>query len=288
MKKHMYGVGAVALALAMSGLPAIVLAEGNGNTEGQQDGAQVTAQVNASVGNQESGVVSSDAEDGSETDQASSTEEVQDDAEWAQEATQRAAEKAQEGARHAAEKTLEMMKEGVPFLLESTTTSAMSFKQLKRLIEQRKEELDQEEASSSPETHDIMKNANPVRLAVHSLLVSKDLLGGIGSQVSEIAKHMNDSVATTTKAEAQIKSRGFFARLFFGGDATSADVIAYEAAQNQRRIDELSALLGQASTTVAVKATLSEQITALKDAQARLQDIAQKEKSAWGLFSWRF
>lgn len=281
MKKHRYGVGVVALALVMSGMPAVVLAESTGSNE-VQDGAQVTAQA------QEHGAV--ETEGSSEADQASSKEVAQRETERAQETAQQAAERAQEGAKHAAEKTLEMMKEGLPFMLESTTTSALSFEQLKRLIEQRKEELDQEEASSSPETQDLMKNVNPVRLAVHSLLASRDLLDarGIGERVSEVAREMNRSIASTTAAEAQIKSRGFFTRFFFGGDTTSAEVIAQEAAQNQQRIDELTALLGQASTTAAVKATLSEQITALKDAQTRLQTLADKEKSAWGLFSWRF
>jgi Tfp pilus assembly protein PilN len=99
---------------------------------------------------------------------------------------------------------------------------------------------------------------------------------------------MNDSVATTTNAEVKIQSRGFLTKLLFGGDTTSADVIKAEVAQNQQRIDDLTKLLAGANVSVDIKTTLSAQMTALQDAQSRLQDLAQKEQSTWGLFSWRF
>jgi len=123
---------------------------------------------------------------------------------------------------------------------------------------------------------------------VHSLLASKDLLGGIGGQVSDIAKQMNDSVASTTNAESKIQSRGFLTKLFFGGDSQAANAISQEVAQNQQRIDALTALLNQANLPAGVQSTLAEQVTALKDAQTRLQVVADSTKKQWGLFSWRF
>ena len=87
------------------------------------------------------------------------------------------------------------------FELEDDEGVASSFEDLKQKIEERKHELEDEGASTTPKFKNAMKNANEVRLAVHALLASRDLLGGIGEQVSEIAKHMNDSVATTTSAE---------------------------------------------------------------------------------------
>jgi hypothetical protein len=67
-----------------------------------------------------------------------------------------------------------------------------------------------------------------------------------------------------------------------------AEVIAEAVAKNQENIQKLTDLLGQASTTAEVKLTLEAQIQALENAQARLQVLAEKEKGAWGLFSWRF
>jgi len=165
---------------------------------------------------------------------------------------------------------------------------ATSFNDLKQKIEMRKQQLAQEVASTSLNHQKIVENTNPVRVAVHSLLSSKELLGGIGPEVSKIAKEMNNSVATTTNAEVKIQSRGFFTRFFFGGDSAAADVIVQEVAQNQQHIDELTAMLDQANVPADIQAILRAQIAAIQDAQVRLQDLAQKEQTQWGLFSWRF
>jgi len=172
--------------------------------------------------------------------------------------------------------------------LEDGSNPATSFEDLQQKIEIRKNQLAQEVASTSSANQSIVEDANPVRLAVHALLASKDLVGGIGPQISEIAKQMNDSVATTTNAEAQIQSRGFFTRLLFGGDSAAADVISQEVAKNQQRIDDLTKLLAGANVSANVQVVLKAQITALEDVQTRLQDLAQKEQKMWGLFSWRF
>ena len=303
MKTSIYKFGAAAVALALAGLPAAALADTNGSDT--QDSVNATAQVTAQV--QGTGSANASARvrgDGHERDfeassssdtgemmndhLASSSEAAQHMAEQARERAQQAAENARENAKQGIEKAFEMAKNGVPFMLDASTTPALSFAQLQQMIQERKQELDQEEASTSPEVQDIMKNVNPVRLAVHSLLASKDLLGGIGAQVSQIAQQMNDSVATTTRAEAQIQSRGFFTKLFFGGDTSAADAISQEVSQNQQRIDDLTKLLNQANISADVKTTLTAQVTALEDAQARLQTLAQQQKSLWGLFSWRF
>jgi hypothetical protein len=155
--------------------------------------------------------------------------------------------------------------------LEDDEDRAFSLSDLKQRIENRKHELEDEEASTTLKFRGAMKNANEVRLAVHALLASRDLLGGggIGQQVSEIAKHMNDSVASTTNAEAKIQSRGFFKKFLFGGDSTSAEVIAQEAVKNQARIDALTTLLSQANVPADVRRR-SPQITALMTSVCRL------------------
>ena len=250
----MYLFGISALALAMSGMPALALAEDNDN-----EGAEVRARVQMQV-------------------------------EAVREGQKQEAEVSREQQKQQLERAVSALADD-DFELEDDEDQASSGDDLGRKIEVRKRQLDDEVASSTLSRREAIENANPVRLAVHSLLASRDLLdqkGGIGQQVSEVAREMNRSVASTTAAEAKIQTRSFLARFFFGGDKTSAEVIAQEATQNQTRIDKLSALLGQASTTEAVKATLNEQITALKEAQARLQALADKEKSAWGFFSWRF
>lgn len=259
MKKYIYRFGAVAVTLAMSGLPALALAEGAGG-EGQGS-IQVTSVQTEQVQQSDESI----GEEQKQQLEASSTSDQ--------------GRPSVKGGREDGDFDLEENEDG---------EQATSLDDLKQKIEIRKNELTQEAASSTPERKDIVENANPVRLAVHSLLASKDLLGGIGSQVSEIAKQMNDSIATTTNAEAKVQARGFITRLLFGGDSTSAEVIAQAAAKNQENITKLTELLAQANVSANVQATLKAQITALQTAQARLQALAEKEQKAWGLFSWRF
>ncbi len=272
MKNYFFTGGAVALALAMSGLPAIALAE-NGGGEGQGDGVQTqqTQQVQESAREQQKqNTEVSREQEKNQLEASSSSEQAK-----AEEATSN-------------DQSLEQGQEEINLELEDDSNPAKSFEDLKQKIEIRKNQLEQEVASTTEADKNIVENANPVRLAVHALLASKDLVGGIGPQVSEIAKAMNDSVATTTNVEAKIQSRGFITRLLFGGDSASADVISQEVTKNQTRIDDLTKLLAQANVPTDIQATLQAQITALQDAQTRLQDLSQTEQKQWGLFSWRF
>lgn len=265
----MYAAGVFALALAMSGLPAIALAE-NGGSEWQDSGLQTVerAQESAREQQKQSAEVSREQQknrlETSSSNEKVKTEESSDD------------------------QNLEQENEEIHLELEDDSNPATSLDDLKQKIEKRKSQLEREVASTTVADKDIVENANPVRLAVHALLASKELVGGIGLQVSEIAKRMNDSVATTTNAEAKIQSRGFITRLLFGGDSAAAEVIAQEVAQNQARIDDLNKLLDEANVPADIQAILKAQITALQDTQARLEALARREQKMWGLFSWRF
>mgnify|MGYP001613974684 CR=1 FL=1 len=209
MKKQIYTVGVFAFALVMSGLPIAAHAESDSD-----DGS-----ANMKVGVQTQGDRSKITSPDEQKDDEEMKDEDQDEFEFE-------------------------LEDEFEFELEDDEDVASSFEDLKQKIEERKHELEDEEASTTPKFKNAMKNANEVRLAVHALLASRDLLGGIGEQVSEIAKHMNDSVATTTSAEAQIESRGFFAKIFFGGDKRAAKVIVKEAKRNQESIAKLTELLG--------------------------------------------
>lgn len=298
MKKYIYNAGTVAIAIAMSGLPAVAFAENGGQAQG--NGIQVTSVESQVVESRTSANLESTRE-GKKQDaevlrevQKQGTETSREVQKQLLEREKRQFEVSRERQKQQLEASSSVQREErkdgreIDLDLEDDSDRATSFEDLKQRIEARKQQLEKEVASTTKARKNIVKNANSVRLAVHALLASKDLVGGIGPQVSEIAKQMNDSVATTTGAEAKIQSRGFLARFLFGGDNTSADVITKEATKNQTRIDSLTALLTQTNVSTEVQAALNEQITALKDAQARLQTLAQREQKAWGLFSWRF
>lgn len=208
--------------------------------------------------------------------------------ERAREQLKQKAEQAREESKQQLEQAREMVKDRLELLREGTTTAARSAGQLKEIIEARRMEIKDRLASTSPLGRKAFEHASEVSVAVHALLASKDLLGGgIGSQVSEIAKQMNDSVATTTDVEAKLQSRGILSRILFGGDKKSAGVIAAQIEQNKTRMQTLTGLLSSASTTEEVKATLDAQVQAMQDEQNRLQAVAQGQSKLWGLFSWR-
>ena len=280
------------LALSVSGLPAAALAADTGGdmSGGAMMGAQVTAQAQGADASTSmsmqmgAGERSSDGKSRGQEYRFEATSSTSGGSDHAT-STERALE---EISLHAAERAREHSKSPLFLELESTTTQAFSFAQLQQMIQLRKQELDQEAASTTPADQGIMKNANDVRLAVHALLAAKPLLGGIGQQVSQIAQQVDASVGTTTIAEAKIQARGFWTNFFFGGDSAAAAVIKDEVAQNQQRIDELTQLLAQANISADVQATLKAQIAAMELQQTNLADLAQKEQSQWGLFSWRF
>lgn len=290
MKKYIYAVGSFALALALGGVPAVAahaadmsngaMMDAQMSAQGQGTDASTSMSVQMGVGEGSSGRGEINKRREHQSEAASSSER---DGEQAS-----SSERASEAAKHMNEKAREMMREYLHFNLESTTTQAFSLAQLDQMIQMRKHELDQEDASSTPADRNIVKNANEVRLAVHALLAAKPLLGGIGQQVSHIAQQVDASVGTTTNAEARIQARGFWTNLFFGGDSAAAAVIANEVAQNQQRINELTQLLAQANVSADVQTTLKAQIAAMEVQQTNLAALAQKEQNQWGLFSWRF
>ena len=286
MNKHIYTAGISVLALAMAAMPALALAENGG--DGQGDGSvQVSATAQGTTVS--AGVTATGEAAREQQKQNTEMSREQQKQQLEQEKAQLEASSTDEqGGNENVRGEDQAEQEGIHIDMEDDSSPATSLEDLKQKIEVRKHQLEQEVASTTVADQNIVENANPVRLAVHTLLASKELIGGIGPQVSEIAKQVNDSVATTTNAEAKIQSRGFLTRLLFGGDSAAADVIAQQVAQNQQRIDSLNALLGQANVSADIQVVLKAQIAALQDAQTRLQDLAQSEQKAWGLFSWRF
>lgn len=268
MKRYVHMFGIVALALALAGVPFAVLAE-EGRAEAtvkvSVDGAQgvgASAATSASVRGDED---EDEDEDGAS---ATSTGTVRSDDDSDDEDSDR-----------------DEWEIGIKI---ENVNPAISLAELKQRIEERKQELEDEAASTTDKKRDVLENANPVRIAVHTLLASRALLGGIGEQVSDVARQMNGSLATTTSIELKLKARGFLTRFLFGGDKDAAERLQEQIDRNQERIDALKSLLVQANVSAELKATLEAQVAVLEDAQVRLTALAGKEEGAWGLFSWRF
>lgn len=163
---------------------------------------------------------------------------------------------------------------------------AQNLSVVRERIEQREQEMIREMQSLREDQQSVYQNQNRVRLAVHSLLAMEDLVGGIGPQVSQIAREFNNSVRATIRAEEQIQSRSRITRLFLGGDEDAAQEIEQQVNQNRERIRQLQQLIQACECDEEIRAMLQEQVQAMEQEQTRLQEVARQEKSEKGLFGW--
>ena len=129
-----------------------------------------------------------------------------------------------------------------------------------------------------------VKNENEVRIAVTTLLDVEDLSGGIGRNVSAIARDFNNSASSMRKLEDRIQSRNSVVRLLFGGDREAARELAAETARNNARIVELQQLINSASLDTELRATIEDQVRIIKLEQERLQQLSTREQEDRGLF----
>jgi len=169
---------------------------------------------------------------------------------------------------------------------EHVRNRAENKEELKQMIKDMNQELKEKLKELKEQQKEREEHHNQVRLAVHALLSSENLTGGIGPNVSSIAKQFNNSAQATFRAEERIQNRNKLIRYCFGGDDKSADEIQEEVGQNQQKIQELNRLLNECDCDQELKNILQEQINAMEQEQERLQQLAQNEKSYKGLFGW--
>ena len=163
---------------------------------------------------------------------------------------------------------------------------AQTSEELGQMIQQRQQEMNQETQGMGKQEQKVYQNQNQVRLAVHTLLAMEDLVGGIGQNVSRIAREFNNSVQATIRAEEKIQTRSGLARFFLGGDEEAAQELEQETNQSQLRIQELKQLMEECECDEGVRAMMQEQIQNMEQEQTRLQELTQNEKKSKGLFGW--
>jgi len=112
----------------------------------------------------------------------------------------------------------QMQNEGASGTLQAEQVQARNVTGLHALIQQKTQALEQEMQNATPALRNVLKNQNQVRIAVHTLLATEKVIGGIGPQVSAIAREFNNSVMATIQAEERIRERSWFNRLLLGGE----------------------------------------------------------------------
>ena len=131
---------------------------------------------------------------------------------------------------------------------------------------------------------DRIQNENEVRIAVTTLLETEGLSGGIGRNVSAIARDFNNSASSIRKLEDRIQTRNSFIRLLFGGDREAARELATQTAQNKARIVELLQLISSATLDTEVRAMMEDQVRIMQKQQDRLAQLATREQEDRGFF----
>jgi hypothetical protein len=138
----------------------------------------------------------------------------------------------------------------------------------------------------SLEQRERIRNENEVRLAVHTLLEMEDLSGGIGRNVSAIAREFNNSAGYAWTYEERIRNRNTFIRMLFGGDQDAARELANLTIQNQIRIRELNQLMSTATLDPEVRTMMEEQVRIMENERVRLEQLSKREKEDRGFFGW--
>ncbi|MEM4638076.1 MAG: hypothetical protein QXK76_03600 [Candidatus Woesearchaeota archaeon] len=156
---------------------------------------------------------------------------------------------------------------------------------IKSKIQLRQNELEQELQKANSKQKEVLKNQNKVRLAVHTLLELENM-GGIGKNISAIAREFNNSVQSTIRAEERIMTKSAFARFFTGGDEKAAAELESEVLRNQERILKLKQLRDQCECDEETKALIQEQTRLMEQEQERLKELSQQAKKSKGILGW--
>ena len=130
------------------------------------------------------------------------------------------------------------------------------------------------------------RNPNEIRDTVHSLLAIENRTGGIGPQVSALAREFNNSADASQQYKNQIKNRDVISRFFFGGDQQAAAELANLTAQNQARISEIENLMNTTSLDADTRSMMNEQLQVLQKNVDFDQQLSKQEKQDRGIFGW--
>jgi hypothetical protein len=173
-------------------------------------------------------------------------------------------------------------------------TRVMNVTLLHQQLQERKQEMDLEQAQLSPNQKRVVAGYSNVSAFVHLLLnesQTRALLGegpvGIGPQVSAYAREFNNSLRAQIQEEERITSRNALVRFFAGGDKEAGGVLEQETVRNQERIQQMQQLIAQCQDCDAqIRELLQNQLQEMNQQQTRLQQVAQRELRDKGIIGW--
>jgi hypothetical protein len=120
---------------------------------------------------------------------------------------------------------------------------------------------------------------------VQSLLALENRTGGIGPQVSAIAREFNNSANASQEYKNRIRNRDALSRFFFGGDRLASE-LENLTAQNKARINEIENLMNTTSLDPDTRSMLEEQLQVLQQKVDFDMQLSAHEKQDRGIFGW--
>lgn len=124
-----------------------------------------------------------------------------------------------------------------------------------------------------------------VAKSVQNLLSTIDTSGGIGRQVSEIAKQQQEAQAQITQTLDEMENRRGFARQIFGPDYAALKQMERVIYQNQNRIQQLQMLKNNIQNE-AEEANLQNAIQNMLEQNTALQEQIKFQEDKPGMFGW--
>ncbi|WP_424025799.1 hypothetical protein [Methanoregula sp.] len=118
------------------------------------------------------------------------------------------------------------------------------------------------------------------------MLAMENRTGGIGPQVSAIAREFNNSANASQQYENRINNRDAFSRFFFGSDRQAATELANLTALNQARISEIENLMNTTALDADTRSMMDEELQLLQQNVAFDQQLSTQAKQDRGLFGW--
>ncbi|MFH1280885.1 MAG: hypothetical protein ABII08_04730 [Candidatus Beckwithbacteria bacterium] len=141
--------------------------------------------------------------------------------------------------------------------------------------------------SVSPRSETAREHMSVVAQTVEELLTTQGAKGGIGQQVSEVAREQQQAQQEIEGELDKLGARQGWARKLFGPDYKAIKNLNQQIERNRLRIRQLEQLQTQVAN-VADQTQIQEAAQALVEQNTALEEQIQAEEQTGSLFGWLF
>lgn len=168
-------------------------------------------------------------------------------------------------------------------------TATNTVQHLRASIQERAQVMEQERLHATTSTmQNTLREQNRSLVAVQAMLDVNPLFGQRAVEANRVAAEIRASIDQTVKMEEKIQSRGFFSRIFMGGDVNTAKQLEVELLKTRARMQDMDRLVQECDCDGSTRDLLKEQLRTLEQDRDRLNTLAADQYKKTGLFGWLF